>query len=58
MGRKKMKPDERFDIRLRVDSELHKRIQSAADTEGNSIAAFIRSAVVKELKRREREDQA
>jgi predicted HicB family RNase H-like nuclease len=56
MGRKKMKTDEKFDIRLRVDSELHQRIQDAADQEGNSVAAFIRAAVVKELKRREKGD--
>lgn len=46
---------DRIDIRLRVDPELHRRIQAAADQEGNSVAAFIRSAVVKELKRRESE---
>jgi predicted HicB family RNase H-like nuclease len=51
----KMKPEEKTDIRLRVDPELHQRIQAAADQEGNSVAAFIRSAVVKELKRREKE---
>ena len=55
MGRKKMKPEERFEIRMRVDGELHGRIQEAADQEGNSIAAFIRHAVVKELKVREKE---
>lgn len=54
MGRKKVNADTRFDIRLRVDSDLHARIQKAADAEGNSIAAFIRAAVVKELKRREK----
>jgi predicted HicB family RNase H-like nuclease len=51
----KMKLDEKIDIRLRVDGDLHQRIQEAADQEGNSVAAFIRSAVVKELKRREKE---
>jgi predicted HicB family RNase H-like nuclease len=51
----KMKTEERIDVRLRMDSELHEKIQAAADQEGNSVAAFIRSAVVKELKRRERE---
>jgi predicted HicB family RNase H-like nuclease len=58
VGRKKMKAKamEKIDIRLRVDAELHRRIAAAADQEGNSVAAFIRSAVVKELKRRERED--
>lgn len=57
MGRKKMtKTEEKIDIRLRVDEDLHKRIQTAADEEGNSVAAFIRSAVLKELKRRERDD--
>lgn len=62
MARKKAKPkmkaDEKFDIRLRVDEDLHQRIQAAADQEGNSVAAFIRSAVVRELKRRERETDA
>lgn len=54
-GKKMVKTDERLDIRLRVDGELHERIRAAADAEGNSIAAFIRAAVVKELKRREKE---
>jgi predicted HicB family RNase H-like nuclease len=58
MGRKRVKTEEKIDIRLRVDSELHERIQTAADQEGNSVAAFIRAAVVKELKRREREADA
>jgi predicted HicB family RNase H-like nuclease len=53
--KRKMKTEEKIDIRLRVDDELHRRIQAAADQEGNSVAAFIRSAVVRELKRRERE---
>jgi uncharacterized protein (DUF1778 family) len=57
MGRKKkMQTQEKIDIRLRVDGDLHQRIQEAADAEGNSVAAFIRAAVVKELKRREREN--
>jgi hypothetical protein len=57
VGRKKMtKTEEKIDIRLRVDEELHKRIQTAADEEGNSVAAFIRAAVLKELKRRQREE--
>jgi predicted HicB family RNase H-like nuclease len=55
MGRKKMKVSEKVDIRLRVDASLHDRIQTAADQEGNSVAAFIRAAVVRELTRRERE---
>jgi predicted HicB family RNase H-like nuclease len=58
MGRKKMKTaeklEEKIDIRLRVDGELHGRIQAAADQEGNSVAAFIRTAVVEKLKRIER----
>jgi hypothetical protein len=56
MGRKKMKVDEKVDIRLRVDTSLAERIQAAADQEGNSVAAYIRAAVVRDLKRRERED--
>ncbi len=55
MGRKRVKTEEKIDIRLRVDSDLCERIQNAADQEGNSVAAFIRAAVVKELNRRERE---
>ncbi len=55
MGRTKMKTEVKTDIRLRIDSELQARIQAAADAEGNSVAAFIRSAVVKELNRREAE---
>jgi uncharacterized protein (DUF1778 family) len=55
MGRKKMKTEEKIDIRIRVDEELQHRIQAAADLEGNSVAAFIRSAVVKELNRRDAE---
>lgn len=57
MGRKKKmktaEKGEKVDIRLRMEEELAARIQSAADAEGNSVAAFVRSAVVKELKRRE-----
>jgi uncharacterized protein (DUF1778 family) len=56
MGRKKMTA-EKIDIRLRVDAKLQKQIQAAADQEGNSVAAFIRSAVVKELKCREQESK-
>ncbi len=43
----------RMDIRLRVDSDLHDRIKAVADREGNSVAAFIRATVVRELDRRE-----
>ena len=50
-----MKTEEKIDIRIRVDEDLQQRIQAAADLEGNSVAAFIRSAVVKELNRRDSE---
>jgi uncharacterized protein (DUF1778 family) len=52
MGRKRMKVSEKIDIRLRVDAELEAKIRAAAEEEGNSVAAFIRAAVLKELKRR------
>lgn len=55
MGRKKVKTEEKIDIRLRVEPDLHERIQVAAGEANNSVAAFIRDAVVKELKRREKE---
>jgi len=58
MGRKKVKTDEKVDVRLRMDTELAERIQEAAEQEGNSVAAFIRSAVVKELNRRDAEVRA
>jgi uncharacterized protein (DUF1778 family) len=51
MGRKKMKTEEKVDIRLRVDAEFQARVQAAADQEGNSVAAFIRTAIVEKLKR-------
>jgi uncharacterized protein (DUF1778 family) len=58
MGRKKrMKTDEKIDIRLRVDSDLYRKIQEAAEAEGNSVAAFIRAATVKELRRLERGEE-
>jgi hypothetical protein len=62
MGRKKMKTEEkaeqRIDIRLRVDGDLHRRIQASADQESNSVAAFIRTAVVEKLKRIEKESKS
>ncbi len=54
MGRKKMTA-EKIDIRLRVDSKLQKQIQAAADKDFTTVAAFVRAAVVKELKRLESE---
>ncbi len=55
MGRKRMKTEEKVDVRLRMDAALAERIESAAKAEGNSIAAFIRAAVVRELNRRDAE---
>jgi uncharacterized protein (DUF1778 family) len=55
MGRKKMKTEEKIDIRLRVDSEFQQRVQAAADREGNSVAAFIRTAIVEKLTRIEKD---
>jgi uncharacterized protein (DUF1778 family) len=54
MDRKKMKIEEKIDIRLRVDYDFHQRVQAAADHEGNSVAAFIRTAVAEKLKRIEK----
>jgi uncharacterized protein (DUF1778 family) len=55
MGRKKMKTEEKVDIRLRMDAEQARLIQEAADEEGNSVAAFIRAIVMKEVNRRKKE---
>lgn len=49
-----MKTEEKIDIRLRVDADFQQRVQEAADQEGNSVAAFIRTAVVEKLKRIEK----
>lgn len=46
----------KVDIRFQVDSALYHRIRYAADQECNSVATFIRAAVVRDLKRREKED--
>jgi uncharacterized protein (DUF1778 family) len=54
MGRKKMTA-EKIDIRLRMDPKLEKQIRAAAEKEFTTVAAFVRSAVVRELKRRETE---
>ena len=53
MGRKKMTAEQKkVEVRLRVEPALHQRMLDEAKEEGNSIAAFIRTAVVNELKRR------
>lgn len=57
VGRKKMKTEDKFDIRLRVDESLHQRIAKAADEAELSVAAFIRTSVVKELRRLEQESK-
>jgi hypothetical protein len=54
MGRKKVTA-EKIDIRMRMDEKLQKQIQAAAAQDFTTVAGFIRSAVVKELKRREQE---
>lgn len=46
-----------MELRLRVDADLHDRIQAAADSDGNPASAFIRVAIVRELKRREKEGE-
>lgn len=51
MGRKKVNAEVKVDVRLRMDLELARRIQEAAVREGNSVAAFIRAAVVEKLDR-------
>jgi hypothetical protein len=41
-----------IDIRLLIDGDLYRRIQAVADREGNSVAAYIRAALSRDLKRR------
>jgi predicted transcriptional regulator len=52
---RKVKTEERIDIRLRVDADFQRRVQEAADRQGNPVAAFIRAAVAKELDRLDKE---
>ncbi len=57
MGRKKMiKAEEKVELRMRLDSELMERIKAVADESGLAVAAWVRSTVIKELKRIEREE--
>lgn len=56
MGRRDMKPEDKVDIRLRMDQDLARRIQDMADRFGQPVAVFIRSAVIKEMERINRED--
>jgi hypothetical protein len=44
-----------IDIRIRVDAKLQKQLQAAAEKEFTTVAAFVRGAIVRELKRREAE---
>jgi uncharacterized protein (DUF1778 family) len=56
MGRKKkMKTGEKFDIRLRIDSDDHELIALEADLDDRSVASFIRTIVMKEVHRRRAE---
>ena len=54
MGRKKVKTEEKIDIRLRVDEKFRAKIQAAADEDQTTVAAFIRALIVREFKRREK----
>jgi uncharacterized protein (DUF1778 family) len=54
MGRKKMTA-QKTDIRIRVDAKLQKQLLAAAEKEFTTVAAFVRGAIVRELKRREAE---
>jgi hypothetical protein len=59
MGRKKVKPktpaDERIDIRLRVDGEFYRQIRAIAEAEKTTVAGYLRSLAVKDMKQRRRE---
>lgn len=56
MERKKAKSNmKKVDIRLRVDAEFQKRIQELADRDMTTVAAIIRAAVIRDLKRIEKE---
>lgn len=58
MGRKKkMKTEEKVELRMRLDAELMKRIQEVAEGEGLAVAAYMRNLAIRDLKRREREGE-
>ena len=57
MGRKKMvKTEEKVELRMRLDSDLMEQIKEVADESGLAVAAWVRSTVIRELKRIRRED--
>lgn len=57
MGRKKMtKTEEKVELRMRLDSELMERVKAVADESGLAVAAWVRSTIIRELKRIEREE--
>lgn len=58
MGRKKMDiTQEKIELRMRLNADLHSRIQAEADREGNPVAAFVRGAVIEKLDRIRRESR-
>lgn len=50
--------DDRGEIRIRLDADAKRRIKAMAEADGNSVAAFVRAATMRELVRREKEDAA
>jgi predicted DNA binding CopG/RHH family protein len=57
MGRKKkMKIEEKVELRMRLDSDLMERVKAVADDRGLAVAAWVRSTIIQELKRIEREE--
>lgn len=49
----KMNTEAKVDIRLRVDVEMERRIRAQAEADGNSVAAYIRRAVMQRVERDE-----
>jgi hypothetical protein len=48
VGRKKVKTEEKIDIRIRIDRDLQQYVQDRADTQRVSVAAYIRALILKD----------
>jgi hypothetical protein len=53
--KKKVKVKEKVEIRLRLDGDIHDEVNAIAEEERIPIAAYIRSLVMADLKRRKAE---
>lgn len=49
MGRKKVKTEEKIDVRIRIDRDMQEWIQDRAVAQRVSVAAYIRALILKDI---------